>query len=387
MHLQALLFFSSYFVPALCMQISGQIVVSANHSIEYEKGKVAAQEIRDLLAKVTPTRVQMPQSLQHLRVEHQHGEDQSPLGPAAKESQLRLINSGTLFNAASSAGQTEAEKAIEKDLTSAMKFKTARGKPNMPRPEITPLGCLPDVNKCPKEWSAGGALCFAPNHYEGPCRKRVSLFDMEIEARLAWARFCQADFHCQEDCPQNVRAVCPSLWQEISTDVCQAPRNYVGGCDHRLLTRAMSDSDKISFGLRCGARWPCATPLRHNYHDVCPEGWRLQFGQVCAAPPSYTGPCKGLLHMHGMSVADKQAFEAKCNVSWQVSKSMCERDYSAPCPDAWRKVLRNGDSECVAPPTYDRCGRVQRFSHLTPEDKRSWERKCEQYFPCRSTDA
>lgn len=255
---------------------------------------------------------------------HHDVESTSSQDDLAKESQRRLIDAQLHFNAATSRGLSDAERAIEKDLALAIgKGKTVAGTPHLIPEGGLALSCLPDVNRCPKGWSAQGGVCAAGEGYSGPCSPKAALFQMATIERMAYARICRADFHCQGDCAQNLNERCPSLWSEIAPNLCEAPDNYVGQCARRVDTSGMSDSEKANFGSRCGARWPCESPS-----------------------PS------------------------------------CERDYSVDCPHGW--VKRVGLPDCVAPPTYGRCGRVQRFDLMTPEGKRSWERKCDVMWPCPS---
>merc|ERR1719384_2171997 len=96
------------------------------------------------------------------------------------------------------------------------------------------LSCLPDAAHCPKHWEQMGLLCNATPSYTGSCAPSTAWFDLSVEARLAFSRYCQADLHCQAGCVQNFQATCPSLWMEIRPNVCAAPRSYVGGCPHRV---------------------------------------------------------------------------------------------------------------------------------------------------------
>merc|ERR1712107_6898 len=48
------------------------------------------------------------------------------------------------------------------------------------------------------------------------------------------------------------------MWTEVDTSVCEAPATYAGDCSRLLDTSGMSDKDKYTFGVKCGARWPCS---------------------------------------------------------------------------------------------------------------------------------
>merc|ERR1740139_800704 len=218
-----------------------------------------------------------------------------------------------------------------------MKLTPTVGKPNIELRSGSKLGCLSDVNRCPKGWQQQGSLCIATSSYLGACKPRTPLFDMGMEEKLAFARYCQVEFHCQEDCIQNFKSSCPSLWRQVSGSVCEAPQNYVGKCSHRVQTDTMTDQDKMEFGLMCGARWPCASPVGHVYSDVCPEGWTMLFGQTCRAPADYQGPCRTFARMASLATSDKQAFEVACGVNWPSRGAQCEADYSAQCPSGWQE--------------------------------------------------
>jgi len=245
----------------------------------------------------------------------------------ALPAESRLMAAQSKFHSASSQGLSQEEKAIEHAIAQAMKSPSQVGRPDFDVAADEELSCLPDVARCPKGWDQDGNLCRATAAYAGPCSPSVALFDMTQEERLAFARYCQASWHCQADCTQNFGATCPSLWKEIGLGVCEAPSNYVGGCAHRVHTDTMSTADKSSFGLKCGARWPCKTSL--------PE--------------------------------------------------QCEKDYAASCPHGWHERVKAGKAECVSPATYEGCSPVQSFGDLTPLDKQRWESNCGQYFPCKKS--
>lgn len=245
------------------------------------------------------------------------------------------------------------------------------------------FACLPDVNRCPSGWEEHGNLCVATSTYTGLCNPSAALSDMTVEEKLAFARYCQVEFPCQENCPPSLEAVCPSLWSQISPGVCEAPSNYIGHCAHRVRTDAMTKQDKINFGLQCGARWPCAASPGRIYEHVCPQGWTLHFGQTCTAPSSYQGPCGSFARMSELTKSDKQVFEATCNVSWPLRATRCEPDYSAACPYGWQERKVRGHIDCVSPPMYEGCSGVQIFTDKTFIEKQHWERNCGQRFPCR----
>lgn len=97
-----------------------------------------------------------------------------------------------------------------------------------------------------------------------------------------------------------------SSWRETSQGTCVAPSTYTGECSSHIDARGMTNADKQSFGIQCGARshfyhrlqfvascflsrWPCLGGQEHEYTSTCPNGWTLQPGQTCNAPDTYTG--------------------------------------------------------------------------------------------------
>lgn len=176
---------------------------------------------------------------------------------------------------------------------------------------------------------------------------------------------------------------CPSMWRQVGEGLCEAPSNYAGVCNKQVDTSGMTEKDKSVFGTKCGARWPCLSPPAHLYADLCPQGWTLQFGQICHAPDTYTGPCDHVAYMTGMSVGEKKIYEAACSVSWPDAPMECEHDYTAPCPFGWLKLAQKTGIECRAPPMYGDCNRIQQFTGMTPAEKQDWAQSCKQNFPCR----
>jgi len=299
-----------------------------------------------------------------------------------KESRTELLAAASLFNAASSQN-TEEQQAAEEALREAMSTPSRIGRPDRSIEEHTASTCLPDFTKCPKGWNQEGVYCVAGGAYSGPCAAEADLTEMSVEQKIAFASFCAVAFPCQADCAQNFQQTCPSLWREIGSGVCSAPLQYEGSCAARLDVTGMSEEDKSTWSLRCGARWPCTAPKQRSYEDVCPKGWSLQSGQVCTAPTNYNGPCEHTAYMSGATALDKKAFEATCHAEWPETAGECMHDYSAACPFGWF----HGDDECVAPLTYNICGKRKSFNAATPATKEDWAHNCKVKFPCsdRST--
>lgn len=299
-----------------------------------------------------------------------------------KKVEKHIFSGAKSFNDASSQS-TEEQKAAEDALAVAMKSPSHIGKPDrtMPNKIASEIACLPDFFRCPKSWKKQGVLCFAPADYSGKCSTTLDLSSMNTEQKQAAAQQCKFEFECQDECMQDFRQSCPSLWTEIAPGICTAPPQYCGPCSHRLSTKDMSEKEKYIFSIECKARWQCSPPIPHKYDDICPQGWELQFGQACSAPKTYSGPCDHLAHMSGMSVADKKKFEATCDVTWPEGTIDCVHDYSAKCPFGWFQ-----SSVCLAPSTYTTCGKVQNFDEKTPSEKADWAAMCEAKFPCKDRD-
>jgi len=309
--------------------------------------------------------------------------DQPKEDEKEKETRGELLAGASMFNAASSQN-TEEQQAVEDGLRDAMASSSAQlGGLDRGVENTLTLGksCLPDFAKCPKGWTQEGVLCAAGGDYSGQCAAEMDLSEMSLEQKLAFADFCGVKFPCQGACEggQDFRYTCPSLWREIGSSICQAPWEYEGSCSVRLNVAGMSEEEKHTWSVRCGARWPCAAQKVHNYQDTCPKGWSLSSGQVCHAPTSYNGPCEQIAYMSGATEADKKAFEASCRTSWAQIGGTCYHDYTAPCPFGWH----SGRDGCIAPLMYDTCSRTRSFSEMTPAAKEDWAKMCKVAFPCR----
>lgn len=297
-----------------------------------------------------------------------------------KESRGELLAASSLFNAASSETSQE-QQAAENALRQAMSTPTKVGSPDRGVTDYTSRACLPDFTKCPSGWAQRGVFCRANDSYSGRCAAEVDMSNMNVEQKLAFANFCEVAFPCQGECAQDFRHTCPSLWREVSAGICSAPLQYEGNCAMQLNTDGMSEDDKYTWSVRCGARWPCGARKQHVYEDICPIGWSLQFGKVCTAPSDYQGPCEPTAYLSGATVADKKSFEATCHAEWREMGNDCIHDFTAPCPFGWF-----GESLCIAPSTYNVCGKSQAFSMMTPAAKEDWASTCKVKFPCRDRE-
>lgn len=337
----------------------------------HEDARLRARAMAEDLLEALPLDRELPQQLEPAI-------DQTREDSKAQESRSELLAATSLFNAAAS-DSTEEQQAVEAALRDAMSSPSRVGKPDRSTTANYPTACLPDLTQCPVDWHRKGALCVASAAYAGRCAAEADFSEMSIEQKMAFANLCSVAFPCQESCAQDFGLSCPSLWREIAPGLCSAPLNYEGNCATRLNVAAMTEEEKYSWAARCGARWPCAGAARRNYENICPEGWSMQFGKVCAAPSSYNGPCEHTAYMGAASVADKKAFEATCHVEWPAAGGECIHDFSAVCPFGW---ARDGDI-CLAPAGFNSCSTQKSFRGMTPAAKQDWAQNCGVRFPCQ----
>jgi len=341
-------------------------------------GNLGGDVLNAEIASVARSGIEVPRSAQKTTFLRTRGDEQ-------KANQQKFMEAVTAFDDAASHGSTPEEQATKRDLAKAMATPSTVGKPDHRLPAEA-LECQPDLMTCPRDWHSRGVLCYAGPTYAGPCAPEMDLFRLSIEEKLAFAQYCQVIFPCQEDCMQDFRSDCPSMWQQLDAG-CSAPVEYAGGCNRFVDTSEMSDKDKFLFGVNCGARWACLPPPFHVYDDVCPQSWVLQFGQVCTSPNEYRGPCGHTVQMAGMLTAEKKQFEASCAVSWPVARApSCVRDFTA-CPLGWLRVAAKGTVHCQAPLTFTQCSAWQDFATMSPSEKEEWQHVCGQSFPCRSRDS
>jgi CPW-WPC domain-containing protein len=334
-------------------------------------GRKMAEDLEKLLPRETEPSTLLEPSIDQPR------EDQKE-----KETRGEIIAGASTFNAASGENSAE-QQAVEDALREAMVSSSSQlGAIDRHIENNLELTCLPDFMKCPEGWTQEGVLCSAGSDYKGECATEADLSEMSVEQKLAFAAACSIKFPCQGSCEggQDFRQTCPSLWHHVTSDgICQAPLEYVGSCSARVNTATMTAEEKYTWSVRCAARWPCAPPMRHNYEDVCPQGWSLSAGQVCTAPSTYKGPCEHTAYMSSATNADKKAFEASCQVEWEPIDGFCVHDYTAACPFGWH----SDPSGCVAPATYEICSTQKSFTGMTPAAKEDWAKMCKVEFPCQ----
>jgi CPW-WPC domain-containing protein len=305
-------------------------------------------------------------------------------GEATVDRQL-FMGAQTLFDAASHNWESEDETAIRRELRLAMPAEISVGSPSRVALSKNTAETTPDFSKCPNGWQQRGSMCYPGIAKRGPCASRIDLGVMSADQKLAYEHFCKASFPrvLNGECDADFEETCPSQWQEVAQDLCEAPDTYNGGCRRLLNTSGMTATDKRGFAVQCGTSWPCVVLPPHNYQSICPEGWNLQFGDVCRAPAFYSGPCAETSNFGNLSIAEKQHFEEFCNVSWPREPVACKRNYNAHCPYGWLGGTDGiGIPSCTAPPTYNTCARVKSFAVLSPAEKREWEHACRAPFPC-----
>ena len=76
--------------------------------------------------------------------------------------------------------------------------------------------------------------------------------------------------------------------------------------------RALEHYDVLSAGGVCPT-------CPKEYEALCPDAWAHGDDGVCAAPPSYEGPCRAYGYFTGMSQESKQQFERRCAACWPCS--------------------------------------------------------------------
>lgn len=366
-------------ISAMCtMEVLAGFVFSPPRKQVAEQGKQMGERLRTVLPVASEQVASEPEKQLEPAI------DEAKENEEASASRQELLVAASLFNDASSQN-TEEQQATEDALREALSTPSHVGSPARQVTNSEPTTCLPDLAQCPRNWIRKGVLCIASGEYSGSCASEADFSEMSSEQKLAFANVCEAIFPCQAECKQDFQQVCPSLWREIDKGICSAPGQYEGGCPMRLNVSSMGDEDKYAFSVRCGARWPCSGgSLRRNYQDICPSGWSLQYGQTCAAPATYDGPCEKTAFMAGVSAAEKKRFEATCEAEWPAIGAECVPNYAAPCPFGWLSIEAE---ECIAPQTYARCASTQMFDGMSPADKEDWAKTCQVEFPCRDRAA
>ena len=101
------------------------------------------------------------------------------------------------------------------------------------------------------------------------------------------------------------------------------------------------------------ARWPCAKAPKHNYADICPQGfpekyfmstecrelqclgWTLQFGKLCTAPTSYDGCFAKAIFMNILLQCQDRASSQHTWSTWQRPTKKCLKRHVALSGQRW----------------------------------------------------
>ncbi|CEL94257.1 unnamed protein product [Vitrella brassicaformis CCMP3155] len=208
-------------------------------------------------------------------------------------------------------------------------------------PTDFPPECQRDYSvQCSKSFFPVSTQCWAKPSYSGPCeRKQRGMAQMSDEQKESWSIACEDNYPClPEQCPRGTdwERTCPAGWRHVSGGLCVAPADF-DQCDAKVQFAAFSLQDKHAFAQKCGVRWPCRRlSCARDYSSVCPEYWHDEGDSICHANPNiYTGPCPMYANLTGFDNELKENFEIVCFVAWPCA-SLCERDFSAKCPLAWR---------------------------------------------------
>lgn len=183
---------------------------------------------------------------------------------------------------------------------------------------------------------------------------------------------------------------CPAGWRDLEGGGCVAPPGYHGMCSVQQSFVGGSALEKEEVEAICGVCWPCkgAAGCARDWSAACPHGFSKasieldEFadapGNTCNSDLAYEGPCAGQVSFG--SLAEKQAFADRCQVSWPC-QTHCEGHVPSRCPVAWRHI---GDGMCVAPPDFKvaGCRLVRSFEGWTPGMKTVFAEQCQVTWPC-----
>merc|ERR1711953_878090 len=135
-----------------------------------------------------------PLAAAHRRLENAN--DGSAVGNVAATLEDRLVNAQQAFNAASSFGQSASERALERELATAVVSPSHLRKSNRRLQHSPGSICAPDFRACPKTWAQRGTVCSAPVEYSGPCASELNMSGMVPDQKMALARYCKLSFPC-----------------------------------------------------------------------------------------------------------------------------------------------------------------------------------------------
>jgi len=299
--------------------------------------------------------------------------------------QQKFKQAAELFDKQSVNQQLDTES--KRDILAAMKTKSSMAA--VPELQLPVVGttCVQDFSRCPAGWTRRSMLCVSDAAVRDLQCQTFSLSMLREKQKRALARKCSMTFPCRSrTCSLDLDAACPAEWTEVADGTCHAPEEYVGGCAARTDAANMTKEERLEFGARCGAPWPCLHEeiQPRAYHEVCPAGWTVGHGSTCHATAAYAGSCSRTAKMEGASVADKQQFEADCGVSWRSLGKACRRTYAPSCPSGWRL---DSEGDCLAPRAYAGGCKPRQKPQGSFEARRDFEDACGVRWPCAADAA
>ncbi|CAJ1362857.1 unnamed protein product [Effrenium voratum] len=148
---------------------------------------------------------------------------------------------------------------------------------------------------------------------------------------------------------------------------------------------------------------PCPSCGRPDWNAPCPVGWLAEGGE-CVSPPTYKGLCERRLSFALSTKKAKQESEVSCQVCFPCldDDAVCERHWSAPCPEGYSPAdlpydrFRDAGPSCALRSTAKQAtsGNVTGVADLdTPceqivsfagqADKINFTRRCDLAWPCK----
>lgn len=168
------------------------------------------------------------------------------------------------FEAASSHSESELEAEVKAGLTKAVvKGGIKMGKVDRQVFANLHTSCEPNFAMCPNDWQLQNASCVSDASYVGECARKLDIITLTVEEKIAVGRVCGLRWPCRDEtCEEDFSGPCPERWIEIESGVCEAPKQFLGGCSRILNTTGMSDKDKLVYSTHCRVGWPCRT-MKH----------------------------------------------------------------------------------------------------------------------------
>lgn len=99
---------------------------------------------------------------------------------------------------------------------------------------------------------------------------------------------------------------------------------------------------------------------------------------------------------HSPRVNEQEINEAEVNIVKSAHEEerqkadllhFCMKNYNAPCPVHWRRLVQEDTLMCVADSTYNGfCELIQSFDNFTEEEKINFESSCNVQWPCKNSE-